>query len=140
MAMTEKPSVDRRLRSYSKMREVMAIHYITAKNAAHNNQRVAWLTSGAPVEFLHAMDIIPVYPENHAAMCAAQRMALELQQAAEERGYSTDLCSYARTDFGQIATGKSPVMGLPKPDFLFACSEKLCIIPPFSGAGMHPMV
>jgi len=121
--MTQNPPVDRRLRSYSKMREVMAIHYLTAKNAAHNNQRVAWLTSGAPVEFLHAMDILPVYPENHAAMCAAQRMALELQQAAEAKGYSMDLCSYARTDFGQIFTGKSPVMGLPRPDFLFACNN-----------------
>ncbi len=112
--------VDRRIQSYLKMRELMAIYYMTAKNARTNNQMVAWITSGAPVEFLHAMDIIPIYPENHAAMCATQKMALELEQAAEAKGYSMDLCSYARTDIGQIYTGTSPIMGLPEPDFLFA--------------------
>lgn len=121
--MSTDAATGRRLRSYSKMREVMTLYYLAAKAAPESGRRVAWLTSGAPVEFLHAMDVVPVYPENHAAMCAAQRMALELQQAAEERGYSQDLCSYARTDFGQIFTGKSPVMGLPKPDFLFACNN-----------------
>jgi benzoyl-CoA reductase/2-hydroxyglutaryl-CoA dehydratase subunit BcrC/BadD/HgdB len=115
--------VDRRIQSYLKMRELMAIYYMTAKNARTNNQMVAWITSGAPVEFLHAMDVIPIYPENHAAMCATQKMAVELEQAAEAKGYSMDLCSYARTDFGQIYTGKSPIMGLPEPDFLFACNN-----------------
>lgn len=115
--------VDRRIQSYLKMRELMAVYYMTAKNARNNNQMVAWITSGAPVEFLHAMDVIPIYPENHAAMCATQKMAVELEQAAEAKGYSMDLCSYARTDFGQIYTGKSPIMGLPEPDFLFACNN-----------------
>ena len=119
----ENKQIDRRIQSYLKMRELMAIYYMTAKNARHNNQMVAWITSGAPVEFLHAMDVIPIYPENHAAMCGAQKMGVELQQAAEEKGYSMDLCSYARTDFGQIYTGKSPIMGLPEPDFLFACNN-----------------
>jgi len=33
------------------------------------------------------------------------------------------LCSYARTDIGSIYTGKSPVMGLPRPDFMIACNN-----------------
>jgi benzoyl-CoA reductase/2-hydroxyglutaryl-CoA dehydratase subunit BcrC/BadD/HgdB len=121
--MAGKAEVDRRLKSFGKMRELMTGYYLSAKDAENRNQKVAWVTSGAPVEFLHAMDVIPIYPENHAAMCAASKMAQELQQASEDRGYSMDLCSYARTDIGSILTGKSPVMGLPRPDFMVACNN-----------------
>jgi len=114
---------DRRLKSFKHMKELMTAYYIDAKTADQNSKTVAWVTSGAPVEILHAMDIIPIYPENHAAMCGVQRMGVELQQASEEKGFSMDLCSYARTDIGSIYTGKSPVFGLPKPDFMVACNN-----------------
>ena len=86
---------------------------------------VAWVTSGGPVEFLYAMDIIPLYPENHAAMCGAYHRSLPLIQAAEAGGYSSDICSYARTDFGSDETGKGPLGRLPKPDLLL-CSSNIC--------------
>ena len=121
--MTEKGTVERRLKAYKNMKELMTVYYINAKTAEQNNRKVAWLTSGAPVEILHAMDVIPIYPENHAAMCGVQKMGVELQQAAEEKGFSMDLCSYARTDIGSIYSGKSPVLGLPRPDFLLACNN-----------------
>lgn len=114
---------DRRLNSFKNMKELMTTYYIEAKTAEQHNKQVAWVTSGAPVEILHAMDVIPIYPENHAAMCGVQRMGEELQRAAEERGFSPDLCSYARTDIGSIHTGKSPVFGLPRPDFMVACNN-----------------
>ncbi len=69
------------------------------------------------------MDVIPIYPENHGAMCGVTRMGVELSEVAEEMGYSRDLCSYARTDIGSAVTGKSPIMGLPKPDFLLCCNN-----------------
>lgn len=121
--MQEKENTDLRLKSFKNMKALMTTYYINAKTAEQNNQKVAWLTSGAPVEILHAMDIIPIYPENHAAMCGVQKMGVELQQAAEEKGFSMDLCSYARTDIGSIYTGKSPVLGLPRPDFMVACNN-----------------
>lgn len=121
--MSETPKQDRRLKSFKKMRELMTVYYLGAKEADKQGKKVAWVTSGAPVEFLHAMDVIPIYPENHAAMCGASHMAVELAQASEDKGYSMDLCSYARTDIGSILTGKSPVLGLPKPDFMVACNN-----------------
>ncbi len=114
---------DGRLKSFVKMRELMTEYYLSAKDAENRGRKVAWVTSGAPVELLHAMDVIPIYPENHAAMCGASKMGVELQQASEDIGYSMDLCSYARTDIGSILTGKSPVLGLPKPDFMVACNN-----------------
>ena len=49
----------------------------------------------------------------------------EICQAAEERGYHQDLCSYARIDLGHALSGKTPVGKLPKPDLLF-CSNNIC--------------
>jgi bcr-type benzoyl-CoA reductase subunit B len=105
------------------MKEMMSFYYLEAKNASDNNQKVAWITSGGPVELLIAMDVIPIYPENHAAMCGVTRMGVELCEISEQMGYSRDLCSYARTDIGSAVTGKSPIMGLPKPDFLVCCNN-----------------
>jgi bcr-type benzoyl-CoA reductase subunit B len=105
------------------MKEMMSMYYLEAKNAADNNQKVAWITSGGPVELLIAMDVIPIYPENHAAMCGVTRMAVDLCEVSEQMGYSRDLCSYARTDIGSAVTGKGPIMGLPKPDFLVCCNN-----------------
>lgn len=107
----------------NKLMRLMMEYYLGAKMAEGTDQKIAWVTSGAPVELLHAAGIIPIYPENHAALCGAQKMAVELCEAAEERGYSRDVCSYARTDFGAIYTGKSPVQGLPKPDLLLCCNN-----------------
>jgi bcr-type benzoyl-CoA reductase subunit B len=86
---------------------------------------VAWVTSGAPVELLRALDFYTIYPENHGALCGAQRMGPELCQAAEDQGYSADLCSYARIDIGHMFSGKTPAGRLPKPDLLF-CSNNIC--------------
>jgi len=114
---------DRRIAAFKKMKSLMATHYLTAKNAGFNEQPIAWVTSGAPVEFLHAAGVVAVYPENHAAMASAEKMGVELQEAAEGLGYSPDICSYARTDIGQMTTGGGPIMGLPRPDFLLACNN-----------------
>ncbi|GAB4344956.1 MAG: 2-hydroxyacyl-CoA dehydratase subunit D [Candidatus Abyssubacteria bacterium] len=107
----------------SRMKEMMSLYYLEAKNAADNGRKVAWITGGGPVELLIAMDVIPVYPENHAAMCGAARMGVELSRVAEQAGYSPDICSYARCDIGSYLTGKSPILGLPRPDFVMCCNN-----------------
>ncbi|MBI5118056.1 2-hydroxyacyl-CoA dehydratase [Candidatus Poribacteria bacterium] len=112
-----------KIQAGSRMKEMMSMYYLEAKNAADNKQKVAWITSGGPVELLIAMDVIPVYPENHGAMCGVTRMGVELCEVSEHMGYSRDLCSYARTDIGSAVTGKSPIMGLPRPDFLLCCNN-----------------
>ena len=113
----------RRLRASQKMKELMTRYYIEAKMAEGSDKKIAWITSGGPVEFLIAADIIPIYPENHGAMLGASRMSVELCEVAEGLGYSRDLCSYARGDIGSAITKKSPIGGLPRPDFLLACNN-----------------
>lgn len=111
------------INSTAKLMQLMTEYYMGAKAAEGSGRKIAWVTSGAPVELLYAADVIPIYPENHAALCGAQKVAVDYCEAAEERGYSRDLCSYARTDLGAILKGTSPIGGLPKPDFLLCCNN-----------------
>ncbi|MDQ1256840.1 MAG: hypothetical protein QG656_1440 [Candidatus Hydrogenedentes bacterium] len=111
------------IQAVNTLQMLMFKHYMDAKSAGANGQKVAWVTSGAPVELLHAAGVVPVYPENHAALCGAQKLGVQYCNAAEERGFSRDLCSYARTDLGCIYAEDSPVGGLPKPDMLFCCNN-----------------
>jgi bcr-type benzoyl-CoA reductase subunit B len=113
----------RKIKSAKKMREIMTEYYIEAKSARQNGKKVAWITSGGPVEPLIAMDIIPVYPENHGAMIGASKMGGELCEKAEEMGYSNDLCSYARSDIACSTINGGPIGGLPDPDMLICCNN-----------------
>jgi benzoyl-CoA reductase/2-hydroxyglutaryl-CoA dehydratase subunit BcrC/BadD/HgdB len=112
------------LASGVRLKEIMTRHYLLARYA-EGARPVAWVTSGAPVELLRAFDFYTVYPENHGALCGAAKRGTELCQVAEGRGYSQDLCSYARIDLGHLFSGKTPVGRLPKPDLLFA-SNNIC--------------
>jgi bcr-type benzoyl-CoA reductase subunit B len=111
------------LAAYKKMKELMTNYYIEAKTTGQ--KPIAWVTSGAPVEFLYAMDVLPIYPENYAAMCAASHQSVELMEAAEAAGFSQDICAYARTDFGADILQGGPAAGLPAPHFLL-CSTNIC--------------
>jgi bcr-type benzoyl-CoA reductase subunit B len=110
-------------RAFKKMKALMTNYYIEAKTT--QEKPIAWITSGAPVEFLYAMDVLPIYPENYAAMCAAGHQSVKLMEAAEAAGFSQDICAYARTDFGADLTQGGPAAGLPPPHFLL-CSTNIC--------------
>ncbi|MBI4787459.1 MAG: 2-hydroxyacyl-CoA dehydratase [Chloroflexi bacterium] len=110
------------LKTGYRTRELVARHYLAGRHA-NLNHKVAWVTSGAPVELLKALDYFMIYPENHAALCGAARRVVDIAAAAEHAGYARDICSYARTDIGAVLSGKTPVGRLPKPDLLLACTN-----------------
>ncbi len=112
-----------KISSAGKMRELMTQYYLDALSARQNNKKVAWITSGGPVEPLVAMDIIPVYPENHGAMIGSAKMGESLCVTAEDMGYSADLCSYARADIACSVVKGGPIGGLPEPDMLICCNN-----------------
>ncbi|MBW2117819.1 MAG: 2-hydroxyacyl-CoA dehydratase [Deltaproteobacteria bacterium] len=110
------------LKCASRLREIMTRHYYLSR-FVKGAKPVAWVTSGAPVELLRVFDFYTVYPENHGALCGAQKLGPELCSKAEERGYHPDLCSYARIDLGHAFSGKTPAGRLPRPDLLFCCNN-----------------
>ena len=114
-----------KINSTSAYRRLMTAYYFMVKHPDWFGKKVAWITSGGPVEPLYAMGVLPFYPENYGAICGASRMSASLCEAAEHKGYSHDLCSYALTDIGSSLTGKGPLGKLPKPDFL-VCGNNIC--------------
>ena len=113
----------RKIKCVKQMKEIMTEYYIEAKTAEQTGKKVAWITSGGPVEPLIAMDVIPVYPENHGAMIGAAKMGVDLCEKAEAMGYSRDLCSYACADIACAPVDGGPIGGLPRPDMLVCCNN-----------------
>src|SRR3954469_21989187 len=79
---------------------------------------VAWCSAFAPAEALLALGVIPVYPENHAAMMGALSETRDPSSPysraaiakAESTGWTSPrLCSYALSDLGALAGEKSPI-------------------------------
>jgi len=115
--------MDNRIKSVDKMKKIMKKYYLSAKYAKYFGKKIAWITSGGPVEPLIAMGIIPVYPENHGAIIGASKTGAKLSEYAEGLGYSSDICSYAKVDITSSITHQSPIGGLPKPDMLICCNN-----------------
>ena len=105
-----------------RLKELISRHYLVGQHA-NRARKVAWVTSGAPIEFLKALDFFLVYPENHGAVCGIRRVGDRQCEVAEDAGWSRDICSYARTDFGTMLSGKTPVGRLPRPDLLLCCTN-----------------
>ena len=109
----------RKLRTAGDLKRVMTTYYAKLRYL-RLGRPVAWITSGAPVEVLRAMGIVVAYPENYGALCGVAG-AVPLCQEAEHRGYSRDVCSYARSHLGSLYNPDiAPMGGLPKPALLVA--------------------
>jgi benzoyl-CoA reductase/2-hydroxyglutaryl-CoA dehydratase subunit BcrC/BadD/HgdB len=112
------------IESLKRLKQINIDYYLAAHGARQNGKFVAYVNAFTPVELLYAMDIVPIYPENHAVILGARKLSAETAAAAEGMGYSMDLCSYARCDLGSIRIGVSPTWGLPKPDVLIISNSQ----------------
>jgi benzoyl-CoA reductase/2-hydroxyglutaryl-CoA dehydratase subunit BcrC/BadD/HgdB len=104
----------------------MAKYYYELDNAAKTGEKkIAWCTSVGPAEILRAMGYLVYFPETHAAMLGASRMATDLIPEATALGYSPEICSYLTADIGAFVKGVTPlakaykgIESVPKPDIL----------------------
>ncbi len=120
-----RPAGLRRLESTAALRALMTEYYLELEAAARSEEApVAWCTSVGPVELLRAFGFRVYFPENHAALIGASRLAGELIPAATAAGYSPEICSYLTSDVGAWLLGRTPLSrayGLerpPRPDVL----------------------
>lgn len=118
----------RPLRSTDTLKKTMKRYYILTGYHRYwgkpLGRKIAWVTSGAPVEILRAFKIHPAYPEQYAAIYSTNKATAQLCQVAEASGYSQDLCSYARSNIGGVLRPDlAPLGGMPKPDLLVACNN-----------------
>jgi len=63
------------LRIAPRTNELVARHWLAGRYA-NGYRKVAWVTSGAPVELLKALDFYVLYPENHAAQAVSLHAGL----------------------------------------------------------------
>ncbi len=135
MSRDEKQRVYRPLECLQSIKNSQAMYYLQSKNPYLHDEgkKIAWITSGGPVEFLIAMDIVPLYPEQYGAIAGSAKDSTRLCQVAESHGYGQDLCSYTLTSFGSIYSPDAPTPlseidgtgGLAKPDMLI-CGNNIC--------------
>jgi benzoyl-CoA reductase/2-hydroxyglutaryl-CoA dehydratase subunit BcrC/BadD/HgdB len=101
------------------LKEINSNYYQEIQHAHDLGKKIAFVNVFSPAELFYAMDIIPVYPENHAVFLQAKKLTGEVATFAEAEGYPPNICSYALCDIGSAYSGISAVGGLPKPDLLY---------------------
>ncbi len=62
------------LKTIARASMMVAMH-IAKGRKANRRGKVAWVTSGFPVEILTALDFYTFYPENHGAICGSARQS-----------------------------------------------------------------
>ncbi len=112
-----------KVRAKDLVNQLLAKTYADAMEAKKNGEPVGWSTSIFPQEFAETFGLQVVYPENHAAAVAARHESLELCEVAESKGYSIDLCSYARVNLAYVELKKCNSLNMPQPDFILCCNN-----------------
>ncbi len=98
--------------------------------AARRGEKIAYVfVMGSLAEVLRAFGIHLVFPEINALQTAVRRVAHEYLNAAEDWGYSPDICGYVKADVAmQLDGGKHPMGRIPPPSIVVltnACNTYL---------------
>ncbi len=85
-------------------------------------------------EIMRAMDIVPAWTENYAAICGAKRDAMRFLERAEAENFSRSLCTYAlcglgfdawREELGEMPPNP-PWGGQARPDIMLGSGQMIC--------------
>ena len=128
----QKTSSAKSTESAGKIRLIVKRMYKKAQQAKEQNLKVAYcMVMCNYEEILEALDIVQVYTENYAGLCAVKREAEQYMKKAQAEGYSDVLCGYAqvgigfdawRHELGGAMPPDAPDGGMPEPDVLLGCS------------------
>ncbi len=111
-----------RIQALKDLKQINFFYYAGLHEGKQKGVPIVYTNALGPIELIYAMDMLPVYPENHSVAIQAKRMALETAEAAEAAGYTPDICSYIRCDLGYVHSKKSPIGGIPAPDMIVYAS------------------
>jgi len=96
-------------------------YYKSLAAAKENNVPVVHMSGLGPPPLVYAFDAIPCFPENYTTILCAKREAIPFLEAAEERGVSKEVCSYARAILGMMWLNDGPWGPMPVPDAIVSC-------------------
>ncbi|MBN2077748.1 MAG: 2-hydroxyacyl-CoA dehydratase [Spirochaetes bacterium] len=127
----EKPGGFQKTESGSRLSRMMASSYMNLHRRAGEGAFTVWIAIVVPAELFAGFEnVVYGVPESHAAMSAGKGVGPLQCEKAEARGYSPDLCSYARLDLGTVFDGgkDSPTLGLPKPHLLVSNNNNCSLL------------
>ncbi|TAK31849.1 MAG: hypothetical protein EPO21_16550 [Chloroflexota bacterium] len=118
----------RPLMSHEKQSELYSAYWSELDNAHENGRPVVWCMGMAPQEIFRAVDAVILFCDNFGATLAMAGISQELCEVAETKGFTMELCSYARGHIGAQLTGRNP-QGKPlrKPDMIVYPSSRCTI-------------
>ena len=96
--------------------------YGTLGQADANGEPTAYVfVMGSCAEVLRAFDFHMVFPEINSLQTAVHRVSLDYLNAAEDSGYSPDVCGYVKADVGVHLRGRQHPNGIiPRPNLVIA--------------------
>jgi len=121
----------RKTESGRRLSRIIADGYLDLHRRANEGAFVVWIAIVVPAEIFAGFENVAyAVPESHAALSAGKGVGTVQCQKAEERGYSADLCSYARIDIGTAFDGgkDSPTFGLPRPHLLVSNNNNCSLL------------
>ncbi|AIY89837.1 2-hydroxyacyl-CoA dehydratase subunit D [Geoglobus acetivorans] len=108
-------------------RELFRKHLERQSRLAEKNRPVGWFFSFHPSELIYVFDVIPAFPEQYSAYCAARGSSSDLIDSAISHGYSHFICDYFKTTLGMILEPEKATKPLmPRPDFIVG-TRALCV-------------
>jgi benzoyl-CoA reductase subunit B len=102
-------------------KQMIADHFRTLARAKESGKKVVYtFVPGNLTELLHALDLLPVYPEINALQSGMRKKSGAYIAEAERLGHSEDVCTYVKCDLGMLKSGNLGPTGekLPEPDLL----------------------
>lgn len=106
-----------------KLRDILKQNYEEAWEAKRKGELVGWSSSVFPIEIPETLGLHIVYPENQAAAIAARGGGERMCVNSENRGYSNDLCAYARINLSYAMGDTCEEQPMPLPDYVLCCSN-----------------
>jgi benzoyl-CoA reductase/2-hydroxyglutaryl-CoA dehydratase subunit BcrC/BadD/HgdB len=109
--MLHQTTPQRPLQATDAYRQMMSDYFYRLDRIAAGEEegKVAWCSSVGPVELLRSFGFETYFPENHAAILGAKRLAVEYIPAANAIGYSPEICSYLTSDIGAYLKRETPL-------------------------------
>ncbi|MFC1858321.1 2-hydroxyacyl-CoA dehydratase subunit D [Thermodesulfobacteriota bacterium] len=110
-----------KVKEVDNMRRAATKRYYTELAAAkENNVPVVHMGGFGPPELVYAFGGLPCFPESYSTILCAKRQAVPFLQAAEARGVSKEVCSYARAILGMMWLNDGPWGPMPTPDYIIS--------------------
>jgi len=112
------------LRIWGECKTLAAKFYQDMLLARERGKVLGWMGGTLPPEIIRAMDIVPVFGEPYGAISSSEaERSAAFCAASEARGYSQDICAYARVFIGAMLERRSPWGEFPEPDLVIAAKN-----------------